>query len=93
VVGTLAVYHVQLGGQPVRGAVARVAVQFQGKSLGVYQTDPTDATGNIYDFNPTQGTGATPGSYSFFPIVDKASGRCRDDQPMSPSSYVVRIEN
>ncbi len=93
VIGTLAVYHVALGGKPVRGAVARVATSFMGKSLGVYQTDPSNIAGDIYDFNRTQGTGATPGDYTLSPVLTKAGGRCHDDQPMSPASYLLRVKN
>ena len=93
VVGTLAVYHVALGGQPVRGAVARVATTRLGRDLGVYQTDPSNAAGEIYDFNRTQGTGATPGDYTLSPVLTKAGGRCHDDQPMSPASYILRVKS
>lgn len=93
VIGTLAVYHVELGGKPVRGAVARVATSHLGRDLGVYQTDPSNVAGDIYDFNRTQGTGATPGDYTLSPVLTKAGGRCHDDQPMSPASYILRVKS
>ena len=93
IIGTLAVYHITLAGQPVRGAVARVDTRFMGRDIGIYQTGPSNASGDIYDFNPTQGTGATPGDYTLFPLITKAGGRCRDDQPMNPVSYILRVKN
>ena len=77
----------------VRGAVARVDTRFMGRDIGIYQTGPSNAGGDIYDFNPTQGTGATPGDYTLYPLITKAGGRCRDDQPMNPVSYILRVKN
>ncbi|HRI54323.1 MAG TPA: hypothetical protein PLW65_29485, partial [Pseudomonadota bacterium] len=76
-----------------RGAVARVATSHLGRDLGVYQTDPSNVAGDIYDFNRTQGTGATPGDYTLSPVLTKAGGRCHDDQPMSPASYILRVKS
>jgi subtilisin family serine protease len=92
-VGTLATYHIELAGQPVRGATAKIAVKYGTQDLGGYQTDPSDDQGNIYDFNPTQGTGVKPGGYTMTPVISKGDGRCRDDQPMNPATYVLNIKS
>lgn len=91
--GTLAIYHVKLNGQPVRGAFANVSVKFKGMFSFKYQNGPSDDSGNISDFTPYDGTMMDPGAYEFAPVITKGSARCHDDQPMNPPTYTVNIKS
>ena len=43
----------------------RVNTRFMGRDIGIYQTGPSNAGGDIYDLT-TRGTGATPGDYALY---------------------------
>ncbi len=89
--GTLATYHVQLGGKPVRGAMVHVTVT--GPQPFDYTLGPSDSNGDIADFTPYTGTMMTAGTYVFSPVITKASGRCHPDTPMTPPTYTIVIKS
>lgn len=94
VLGTLAIYHADLGGKPVRGAYAKVHAQLRGGStMFDYLVGPSGDSGDIEDFTPYAGTGLPAGDYEFSPVIGKGDARCRSDQPMTPASYVVKVKS
>jgi hypothetical protein len=91
--GLLAVYRVKLAGKAVRGASAHVTVRRNGAFIFDYDLGPSDERGEIQDFTPYDGTGMTPGTYEFAPVLGKAGGRCHDDRPTTPATYTIDVKS
>lgn len=90
--GTLAFYQVSLGGQPVRGAVARISLRDgSGTQVRSFTAGPSGSDGTIAHFLVQSGSGLPAGTYTVAPVISKAAGRCRDDQPIP--GFAISIRN